>query len=101
MHYAVQALWTAARHRVPVTFVILDNREYAILKSFERFLHLRGAPGLDVPGVDFEGLARGYGVAHRRVTAPDAVASELAAAFASGEPNVVEIEIDPCVPKLL
>jgi benzoylformate decarboxylase len=101
MHYAIQALWAAARHRVPVTFVIINNHEYAVLKAFERFLHLRGAPGLDLPGVDFEGLARGYGVAHRRITAPDAVAKGLAAAFASGEPSVVEIEIDRAVPRLL
>jgi benzoylformate decarboxylase len=101
VHYAVQGLWTAARHEVPVTFVVINNREYAILKSFERFLRLTGAPGLDVPGVDFEGLARGYGLPHRRIAAPDEVGPRLAAAFASGVPNVVEIEVDPFVPDLL
>jgi benzoylformate decarboxylase len=101
VHYTVQGLWTAARYGVPVTFVILNNHEYAILKSFERFLHLEGAPGLDVPGVDFEGLARGYGLPYRHITAPDEVGPRLAEAFASGVPNVVELEIDPFIPKLL
>ena len=100
VHYAVQGLWTAARHGVPVTFVFVNNREYAILKSFERFLRLRGAPGLDLPGVDFAALARGYGLPYRCIAAPDEIQPGLAGAFASGVPNVVEIEIDPLVPRL-
>ena len=65
-----------------------------------------GAPvtdlaGLDVPGVDFAALARGYGLPYRRVAAPDEIQPGLAAAFASGVPNVVEIEIDPLAPELL
>jgi benzoylformate decarboxylase len=98
--YTIQGLWTAARYGVPVTFVVLDNREYAILKSFERFHHLKGVPGLDVPGVDFEGLARGYGLPFRRIAAPDEVRPALAAAFAAGVPNLVHVAIDPFVPRL-
>ena len=30
--YSIQALWTAAHHDLAVVFVILDNREYRILK---------------------------------------------------------------------
>jgi benzoylformate decarboxylase len=99
--YAVQGLWTAARHRVPVTVVILDNHEYAILKSVERLLHRRRVPGLDLPGVDFEGLARGYGLPYRAVSAPEALGPAFAAAFASGEANMIKIEVDPFVPKPL
>jgi benzoylformate decarboxylase len=98
--YTIQGLWTAARYGVPVTFVVLDNQEYAILKSFERFHHLRGVPGLDLPGVDFEGLARGYGLPFCRVTRPDDLGPILEAAFASGAPGVVHVPIDPFIPKL-
>jgi benzoylformate decarboxylase len=100
-HYAVQGLWSAARHGAAVTFVFVNNHEYAILKSFERFLHLRGAPGLDLPGVDFAALARGYGLPYRHIGAPDEIQPGLAGAFAAGVPNVVEIEIDPLVPELV
>jgi thiamine pyrophosphate-dependent acetolactate synthase large subunit-like protein len=51
--------------------------------------------------VDFEGLARGYGLPHRRITTPDELQRGLADAFASATPNVVEIEVDPFVPELL
>ena len=30
--YSIQALWTAAHHDLAVVFVILNNREYRILK---------------------------------------------------------------------
>lgn len=100
VQYTVQALWTAARYHVPVTFVVLDNQEYAILKSFERFQHLRGVPGLDVPGVGFEGLARGYGLPFCQVTRPEDLEPILAAAFAGGAPNVVHVPIDSFIPKL-
>ena len=32
--YSPQALWTAARENLPVTFVVVNNREYNILKNF-------------------------------------------------------------------
>ena len=32
--YSPQALWTAARENLPVTFVVVNNREYNILKHF-------------------------------------------------------------------
>jgi benzoylformate decarboxylase len=99
--YTIQGLYTGARYGVPVTFVVLDNQEYAILKSFERFIHQRGAPGLDLPGLDFEGLARGYGVPYRRVATAGALEATFRAAFASAGPNLVHVAIDRFVPDLL
>jgi thiamine pyrophosphate-dependent acetolactate synthase large subunit-like protein len=32
--YSVQALWTAAQHRLPIVYVVMRNDEYSILKSF-------------------------------------------------------------------
>ncbi len=36
--YSPQALWTAAHEKLPVTFVVMNNREYNILKNFMRGL---------------------------------------------------------------
>ena len=46
------ALWTAAAYKVPVTFLVLRNAEYAILKWFADIEEVKGAPGLDLPAVD-------------------------------------------------
>jgi benzoylformate decarboxylase len=99
--YTIQGLYTAARERVPVTFVVLDNQQYGILKSFERFIGRRGAPGLDLGGIDFEGLARGYGLPFRRVVAEGELKPTFEAAFACGAPNLVHLAIDRFVPDLL
>ncbi|MCX5381568.1 benzoylformate decarboxylase [Streptomyces sp. NBC_00091] len=61
-HYAVQALWTAAAYKVPVTFVVLSNQRYAILQWFAQVEQAQGAPGLDIPGLDIAAIATGYGV---------------------------------------
>ena len=34
--YSVQAIYTAAQHRLPVVFVVMRNGEYSILKSFAK-----------------------------------------------------------------
>ena len=43
--YSPQALWTAAREKLPVTFVVMNNREYNVLKNFMKaqphFLSIR------------------------------------------------------------
>jgi benzoylformate decarboxylase len=57
--YAITAFWTAAAYRVPVTFLVLRNEEYGILKWFADVESVTGAPGLDLPGLEvclqFEG----------------------------------------------
>ena len=62
-------LWTAAAYEVPVTFLVLRNEEYAILKWFATIESVSGAPGLDLPALDSaaagRGLRRHLGQRHR------------------------------------
>ncbi|HTU79066.1 MAG TPA: benzoylformate decarboxylase [Solirubrobacteraceae bacterium] len=60
--YGITALWTAASYRIPVTFLVLRNQEYMILKWFAELEHVAGAPGLDLAGLDVAAIARAYGV---------------------------------------
>ncbi len=99
--YSVQGLWTAAKHGLRVVFLVLDNREYAILKAFGEFLGTPGVPGLDLGGIDFAGLAAGYGLPCRVVERPDDLAAALRESFAAAGPSVVHVRIDPKVPPLL
>ena len=105
--YTIQALWTAAHHRVPVVFVILNNRVYRILKyNMNRFRAIAGVEGrggsyrhLDLtdPDVDYVSVARGFGVEGRRVTAPEDVGPAVEEAFASGAPRLIELVVDGAV----
>ena len=84
-----------------MTFIVLNNSEYAILKSFAILLHEEGLPGLDIPGIDFEGLAKGYGVEFKRVADPDQITSTVQNAIQSGKSSLIEIPIDRHVSPLL
>ena len=59
--YSVQAIWTAAQHRLPIVYVVMRNNEYSILKSFAELEETPGVPGLDLPGLDIASIARGFG----------------------------------------
>ncbi len=92
--YSIQALWSAANYHAAVTFIVLNNTEYAILKAFGMSLREEGLPGLEVPGIDFEGLAKGYGVGFQRIHDPDQIVPGVREAIQSQKPSLIEIPID-------
>jgi benzoylformate decarboxylase len=93
--YAIQSFWTAAAYRVPVTYLVLRNEEYAILKLFSLMEEIPGAPGLDLPALETAAVAAGYGVHTSRVDDPADLAAELRRALASPEPELIETRVAP------
>jgi benzoylformate decarboxylase len=94
--YGIQALWTAAHLKTPVTYVIANNRSYRILK--ERLVSMRGSDrfvGMDIkdPAIDYVGLAQAMGVPGRRVTDPNDVAAALREAKDAGGPRLIEVVV--------
>ena len=94
--YGVQAMWTAAHLKLPITYVIANNRGYRILK--ERLVSMRGRSefiGMDLrdPPLDFVQLAQGYGLEARRVSEPAEIGPVLREAFTCGRPNLVDIRV--------
>lgn len=92
--YGIQALWTAAHLKLPITYVIINNRSYRIIK--ERLLAMRGtdafvAMDMNDPAIDFVGVAKGLGLDAHRVTDPASISDVLKAAIASGKPTLVEV----------
>jgi benzoylformate decarboxylase len=101
--YSIQALWTAAHHDLAVVFVILNNREYRILKHNmdtyrQRFgaKPERGYPNMDLvaPDLGFVDLARGMGVEGLRVTTPGELRPALDRALGSGRPFLLDVAIE-------
>jgi benzoylformate decarboxylase len=99
--YAPQALWTAARYRLPITYVVLNNTSYAILKSGMVTLGLPSAkrgiyPGMDLvdPEIDYLALARAMGVRAARVEKPGDLHDTLADALTQRGPALVDVVID-------
>jgi benzoylformate decarboxylase len=101
--YSIQALWTAAHHKLAIVFVVLANRQYRILKHNVDVWRQNFQPGtqhpyqqmdLTGPELDFVHLAAGMGVEAVRIEKADAIAPALAAAIAANRPYLVEIAIE-------
>jgi len=95
VQYAVSGFWTAVAYQIPVTFLVLRNNEYGILKWFAEVEQVTGAPGLDLPALESAEIARGYGVDVRRVRSRDELREALAAGVASNGPSLVEVDVAP------
>ncbi|MFH1602562.1 MAG: thiamine pyrophosphate-dependent enzyme, partial [Pseudomonadota bacterium] len=94
--YGVQALWTAAHLKLPITYVIANNRSYRIIK--ERLISMRSTnrfTGMDIrdPEIDFTALARSMGMRAERVTDPQGIVSALRDALESGGPHLIEVMV--------
>ena len=98
--YGIQALWSAAHHRIPATFVIANNSQYKILKDCGRILGLHrledpNCPGMNIaePAVDFVGMARALGVDAVRVSEPEELSERVRSSFAGDAPRLFEVPI--------
>ncbi|MEW3797106.1 benzoylformate decarboxylase, partial [Pseudomonas aeruginosa] len=90
-NYGITALWSAAQYRVPAVFIILKNGTYGALRWFAGVLEVPDAPGLDVPGLDFCAIARGYGVEALHAATREELESALKHALAADRPVLIEV----------
>ena len=98
--YSIQALWTAAHHKLPLTVVIANNGGYRIIK--QRLLAFHGSRdfvGMDFkdPPVNFAMLAASMGVVSACVTDPGSLGDVLRRGFSANAPRLVEVIIDGTV----
>ncbi|WP_255770881.1 thiamine pyrophosphate-binding protein [Pseudarthrobacter sulfonivorans] len=88
--YSISELATARQHNIPVTWLIVDDGGYGILREY-----MVGAFGkataTELARPDFVKLAEAFGVPATRV-APGDVGDALRAGFAADGPNVVVVE---------
>jgi len=98
--YSIQALWTAAHHKLPLTVVIVNNGGYRIIKqrllAFHKDDHFVGMDFVDPP-VDFSGLAKALGLETIRITKAEEVASTLKSAFGRPGAKLIEVMVDGSV----
>lgn len=99
--YTIQALWTAAHHKIPVTWVIANNASYRILKLNMLEYLGEGAAGrefvemdMNDPELNFANIAASFGVKGARIEHPDQIGDAVREAQASGEPRLLDIVID-------
>ena len=98
--YSIQALWTAAQRKLPLTVVVINNQGYGAMRSFSQVMQVRNVPGLDMPGLDFVKIAEGMDCDAVRVTKSSELAGELKRSLAHRGTSLVEVMVDSAVPVL-
>jgi benzoylformate decarboxylase len=104
--YSITALWTAAHHRIPVTYVMLSNRSYRILK-LNMLEYLGGAAmnrefvamDLTEPELRFDRMAESMGVPATRVDRPEQLPGALEEAMSHrGGPYLLDVVLESPIP---
>jgi benzoylformate decarboxylase len=95
--YSIQALWTAAHLKLPITYVIANNGGYRIIK--QRLLSFHGNNnfiGMDFadPKIDFTALAKSLGMPAEHITEPGEVGPALRRAFSTPGPKLLDVVVD-------
>ena len=98
--YSIQALWTAAQRKLPLTIVVINNAGYGAMRSFSQVMQVRNVPGLDLPGIDFVKLAEGMGCDAVRVDKASDLAGALKRGLSHQGTSLVEVIVDSAVPLL-
>jgi benzoylformate decarboxylase len=98
--YSIQALWTAAHHKLPLSVVIANNGGYRIIK--QRLLAFHGDDhyvGMDFadPPVDFAGIATALGLEAIRISDASELKPKLSSAFGRPGPKLIEVMVDGTV----
>ncbi|WGR95633.1 benzoylformate decarboxylase [Bradyrhizobium sp. ISRA443] len=98
--YSIQALWTAAQRKLPLTVVVMNNSGYGAMRSFSQVMQVRNVPGLELPGIDFVKLAEGMGCDAVRVTKSADLASAYKRGLSHQGASLIEVMVDSAVPLL-
>jgi benzoylformate decarboxylase len=99
--YGIQALWNAARDRLPVTVLVCNNTQYRILKVCGDVMKLPAMTagrhvGMDLtdPLIDYQAMAAAYGVASERVATAEGLTEALTRSLAGDEPRLIEVAVE-------
>lgn len=98
--YSIQALWTAAQRKLPLTVVVINNSGYGAMRSFSQVMQVRNVPGLDLPDIDFVKIAEGMGCHAVRVSKAAELAPALKSGMAHKGAGLIEVMVDSAVPLL-
>jgi acetolactate synthase-1/2/3 large subunit len=96
--FTVQALWSQAREKAPITTIIFANRRYQILLAELGNVGAKAGPAalgmmdLHTPHIDWCGIARSFGVPAERADTMERFNALFAASLKEPGPFLIELE---------
>jgi len=106
--YTIQALWTAARHKIDAKFVVCNNASYKLLQlNIQQYWKEIGVPAhkfplsfdLSRPKLRFDKMAESMGVAGARVEKPAEIAPAIRQMLSHKGPFLIDLvlegDVDP------
>ena len=100
--YTIQSLWSAARHKLPIKYIVCNNGVYNLLKLniLQYWKSLDMEPGdiplsfdLSSPMLRFDDLARAMSVPSIAVTKSEEIPAAVAKALAEPGPFLIDLRI--------
>ncbi|NKC10945.1 MAG: thiamine pyrophosphate-binding protein [Gammaproteobacteria bacterium] len=95
--YSIQALWSAAKHKLPMIFIIANNGGYRIikqrLKSFHGNEHFIGMD-FEEPSISACKLAQGFGMRAIAAHTPQAFDAAIKEAVSGAQPILIEAMVE-------
>ncbi|MFB6344673.1 MAG: thiamine pyrophosphate-binding protein, partial [bacterium] len=91
--YYPQSLYTAARRNLPITFLVLNNRGYSILKDKlkEFYDHTSSSPGMDLRDISSPEAAQSQGIESRTVNDKEGLREALQSQKDLSNPGLIEV----------
>jgi benzoylformate decarboxylase len=93
LQYSVQSLASAAQHKLKIIYIVPCNGEYAILKEFAELEKTPNVPALDLPFLDINSLAKGYGCFTASASTKEEIQAAFNTALLADGPTVITIPI--------
>ena len=88
-------LETAARYRLPITFIVIANASYGWIKAGQKSAYDQRYFAVDFAVTDHAAVAAAFGVKSWRITEPNDLGRVLKEALGAAEPTLVDIVCQP------
>ena len=88
-------LETAARYRLPITFVVVSNGSFGWIKAGQKFAYGARYFAVDFAATDHAAVASAFGMKSWRVTDPGRLSKSLREALAHSGPSLVDVVCQP------
>jgi len=93
LQYSVQSLYTAARQKLKLIYIVPCNDEYAILKEFAILEKTPNVPALDLPGLNIVATAKAFGCVGVAANTKEEIKEAFEAALKADGPTVIGIRV--------